>query len=63
MGDAAASATSSCTDLGLVVLAPGDRIHDRPLSQVVIYDLRGDDGSERRVWFKTNGVGVVTSRA
>jgi hypothetical protein len=33
------------------------------LSQVVICDLHGDDGIERRVWFKTNGVGVVTSRA
>ena len=57
MGDEAAWVTSSCTDLGLVVLSRGTRIHERPWSQVVVHDVRADNGIER-LWFKANGIGT-----
>ena len=58
MDDASAWVTGSCADLGLVVLTTGERIHDRPWSDVVARDIREGNGNEGRVWFKASGIGT-----
>jgi hypothetical protein len=58
MGEVTAWVTSSCRDLGLVVISPGELAHDRPWSRVVVYDIDDADGARGRVWFKANGIGT-----
>jgi hypothetical protein len=50
--------TSSCRDLGLVVISPAERAHSRPWSCADVYDVRDDGVTAGRVWFKANGIGT-----
>jgi hypothetical protein len=58
MGEVTAWVTSSCRDLDLVVVSPGELTHDRPWSRVLAFDIREPDGALGRVWFKANGIGT-----
>ena len=58
MDNAAAWVASSCRDLDLVVISPGELEQDRPWSRVAVYEVRHADGAEGRVWFKANGIGT-----
>jgi len=58
MDEVTAWVTSSCRDLDLVVISPGELAQDRPWSRVAVYDVRHADGAEGRIWFKANGIGT-----
>jgi len=58
MGEVTAWVASSCRDLDLVVISPGELEQDRPWSRVAVYEVRHADGAEGRVWFKANGIGT-----
>ena len=58
MGEVTAWVASSCRDLDLVVISPGELEQDRPWSRVAVYDVRHGGGAEGRVWFKANGIGT-----